>query len=349
MRHNITHMNFVWDPTYLRTGYSLDGYGYLYAKSYKSEYEDNIKKIFPAKKDYCSCFGDTVGLYVCQDNDGKEFLAREEKTDEIIEEDEFVNGYKLVRFANGEFGYIREYHRSLLPYRFDVATRFNKYGLAMVGKNGTVSYITDEFKYLKPKMSTDEYARYTYECFRNHQKITNNDISELLFPLKEETNIDNMEGFQQITAFVQGPQPFALVNKNGIFFPINPNGEIVPMNPYLYHSETEPLILATADPFLINGVYIVIGEKEIRIYLPIGKYFTFHDLVAFAEANEIIDKELLNKLILLTYAHSKNKSKELQLEIKTLRLEIIEDIIKNGLVEKITKSMEDTGRQKTIK
>ena len=37
----------------------------------------------------------------------------------------------------------------MLPYRFDIATDFNQYGLAMVGKDGHVTWINKEFKMLK--------------------------------------------------------------------------------------------------------------------------------------------------------------------------------------------------------
>ena len=36
----------------------------------------------------------------------------------------------------------------LLPYRYDIATDFNEYGFAMIGKNGKVSWIDKKFNYL---------------------------------------------------------------------------------------------------------------------------------------------------------------------------------------------------------
>ncbi len=81
------------------------------------------------------------------------------KTDEIILANEsFVNGFKIVKTKNGEYGYIREEDNSLLPYRYDIALDFNEYGLAMVGKNGYVTWINKNFEYLAPngEMATEQ-------------------------------------------------------------------------------------------------------------------------------------------------------------------------------------------------
>ncbi len=64
------------------------------------------------------------------------------------ESENFVNGFKVVLITNGEYAYIRESDNTLLPYRYDVATDFNEYGYAMVGKDGKVSWINKDFEYL---------------------------------------------------------------------------------------------------------------------------------------------------------------------------------------------------------
>ncbi len=79
--------------------------------------------------------------------------GRPVKTDEISFEStfinkSFVNGFKVVKTKNGEYGYIREEDNCLLPYRFDVALDFNEHGLAMVGKHGYVTWINKNFEYL---------------------------------------------------------------------------------------------------------------------------------------------------------------------------------------------------------
>ena len=67
----------------------------------------------------------------------------------IIDSNEnFVNGFKVVKTANGEYAYIRESDNSLLPFRYDIAFDFNEFGFAIVGKDGSVSWINKDFKYL---------------------------------------------------------------------------------------------------------------------------------------------------------------------------------------------------------
>ena len=75
--------------------------------------------------------------------------SRREKTTDIIDDSRnFVNGFKVVQTANKEYAYVREEDNTLLPFRYDIATDFNEYGYAMVGKDGKVSWIDKSFKYL---------------------------------------------------------------------------------------------------------------------------------------------------------------------------------------------------------
>ena len=59
----------------------------------------------------------------------------------------FSNGFRIIRMEDGKFGYIREEDNFLMPYRYDIASDFNEYGFAMIGKNGYVSWINKDFKY----------------------------------------------------------------------------------------------------------------------------------------------------------------------------------------------------------
>ncbi len=92
------------------------------------------------------------------------------KTDEIIFENEsFVNGFKVVKTKNGEYGYVREEDNALLPYRYDVALDFNEYGLAMVGKDGYVTWINRNFEYLNSLITMSKYEEEYY--FLSFEKI----------------------------------------------------------------------------------------------------------------------------------------------------------------------------------
>jgi len=98
---------------------------------------------------------------------------RPKRSDEIVEQNKnFVNGFKLVRTSNGEFGYIRESDNELLPYRYDIAFDFNEYGLAMVGKDGDVSWIDKDFNYINLECEkVQEDLDYNYGDFKAWQTI----------------------------------------------------------------------------------------------------------------------------------------------------------------------------------
>lgn len=348
MQSNVTYMEYIWNLSYLK-GYYLEGSyprkseNYLYAEGYKSEFESAIINCFPAEKDDNSkSHEDTLGLYFCQKKGWHNFLAREEKTDKIVEEDEFINGYKLVRFANGEFGYIRQSDGKILPHRFDIATSFNEYGLAMVGKNEAVSYITLNFEYLNLQMGISDYR---FSCFEKHQEVTDDGIISHLFPLKKGNDIDHVKGFQAITAFTQGPQPFALVAKENTFYPINLSGEIVTMSNYYTNSNDEPYIETSSNPCLINGVYCVIGKEEFRIYLPVRKYFTFPDLLKFAKEKKLISSALLDKFEPFEYLLSYNPKNP---NLRNLEWEIITEVIENGLLQAVIESVKEKSFEKQI-
>lgn len=75
--------------------------------------------------------------------------GRPEPSSTIIKSsDHFINGFKVVMLSNGEFAYVSESDNSLLPFRFDLATDFNEFGLAMVAKGHYVTWMNQEFKIL---------------------------------------------------------------------------------------------------------------------------------------------------------------------------------------------------------
>lgn len=90
----------------------------------------------------------------------------------IDDSNEFVNGFKVVQTENGEFAYIRESDNVLLPFRYDVATNFNEHGFAIVGKDGSVSWIDTNFKYLNLEGNFVEEDLDKYSTFRGWQGIS---------------------------------------------------------------------------------------------------------------------------------------------------------------------------------
>lgn len=95
-------------------------------------------------------------------------FGRYEITNEIIDENKkFVNGFKVVKMDTLEYAYLREDDSKLLPFRYDLALDFNEYGFAMVGKDGRVSWIDKDFRYLDRdgEMSQDECDPYDFPFY----------------------------------------------------------------------------------------------------------------------------------------------------------------------------------------
>ncbi len=64
------------------------------------------------------------------------------------EKDEFVNGYKVVKTNTGGYSFRREIDNLLLGCRFDIATNFNEHGLAMVARDGKVTWMNKNYELL---------------------------------------------------------------------------------------------------------------------------------------------------------------------------------------------------------
>lgn len=114
----------------------------------------------------------------------------------------FINGFKIVILSNGEFAYVSESNNELLPYRYDFACNFNEYGLAMVAKEGVVSWINKNFEIL------------------SQQGIF----------IDEKTFFSSNSGFTDIGKFSNGKIPLAVLNYSscGDYFGsyIDTNGQI---------------------------------------------------------------------------------------------------------------------------
>lgn len=98
---------------------------------------------------------------------------RPDRSDEIVEQNkDFSNGFKLVKTSNGEFGYVREFDGILMPYRYDIAFDFNEYGLAMVGKDGNVSWIDKDFNYINREGEKEKEEIYSkgFDSYGNNFK-----------------------------------------------------------------------------------------------------------------------------------------------------------------------------------
>lgn len=115
-------------------------------------------------------------------------IIRPRKSFDIIDDTrDFVNGFKVVQTANKEYAYVREEDNELLPYRYDIATDFNEYGYAMVGKDAKVSWIDREFRYF--------------------------DADEEKFLDEMESNHARFNGFLSVSDFSKGETPLSRISR----------------------------------------------------------------------------------------------------------------------------------------
>ena len=100
--------------------------------------------------------------------------SRPKKSNEIVDSnDSFVNGFAVVKTANGEYAYIRESDNLLMPFRYDIASDFNEFGFAIVGKDGSVSWINKDFKYLNLSgVLVDEELDKSWSKFNGWQDVS---------------------------------------------------------------------------------------------------------------------------------------------------------------------------------
>lgn len=102
-------------------------------------------------------------------------------SNEIIDDsNDFVNGFKIVELSNGQFAYVN-LENELLPYRFDVASNFNEYGLAMIANNNEVSWIDKDFNYISWHGTTEKYDNKLSSGFKMVEQFSkgNNPLSRL--------------------------------------------------------------------------------------------------------------------------------------------------------------------------
>ena len=191
----------------------------------------------------------------------------------------FINGFKVVQTQNNEFAYLEEKDNYLLPFRYDFATNFNKYGFAMVGKDGSVSWIDKNFNYLN-----------------------SNGIM-----IKENEN-ELFDGWQGISDFDDSNNPLSLIyNKNIVnkYMYFDTNGSIKQF--YKYDGIINDKIIKTTfiDTTDFNDEYVLTNDS---IVFKKGFYILYKDL-----AKLIINKGLIN---IIYEDVSKNINQEL---IRTLK------------------------------
>ncbi|HBA37304.1 MAG TPA: hypothetical protein DCY94_01145 [Firmicutes bacterium] len=114
---------------------------------------------------------------------------------------EFVNGFMVVRFEDGLFGYVSEETREVMKPRFTIASDFDKYGYAMVGLRKGVSFIDRNF-----------------DIFLGNWQNCVSDIEQSAMAY-------NLSGISRaITKFSEGSIPLASVLEDRNLYFIGPDG-----------------------------------------------------------------------------------------------------------------------------
>lgn len=88
-------------------------------------------------------------------------------------------GYRLVKLSNGYYTYVyKEYGKyKISNLRFDFATDFNALGLAVVRKDGKITWLNTKFQYLNPEneefmpLTKNNFDGYCYLSNLNKEKI----------------------------------------------------------------------------------------------------------------------------------------------------------------------------------
>jgi hypothetical protein len=134
------------------------------------------------------------------------------QSDDIVQEEFDKNGdnYKIVKMSSGKYTY-RDARGFLLPYRFDLASEFNEFRMAMVAINGQVTWV-------RPSDSGLEY-------YCQEGKFV---------PLSPSNRHQEIRGFNFVEQFSEGHYPLSRLGiGSGCAEYLRPTGEIAQFSPYL--------------------------------------------------------------------------------------------------------------------
>lgn len=201
----------------------------------------------------------------------------------IVEESEFINGYKLVKLDNGFYGYIRESDNKLMEHLFNIATDFNEYGYAMVGRNDTVTWINKDFNYLSE----------------------NGWVEDPVYDRGNEWFNGYMDGMYSVDKFSNTNVPLSRVGRNSeACFYIGIDGKTVKFKSINEDKTMKHSTIAIHGTNFDDNGYATskgLGFSNDKYFLfQEGYYMNFDDLVKYSLSSEVI-----------TDIHQKIKSKKI--------------------------------------
>lgn len=221
-------------------------------------YEDKIKEIY--------YFISKDGKIIEEIKVKLPAIGRPSASNKIINKNnKFINGYKVVKIANGEYSYINESTQLLMPYRYDIAFDFNEYGYAIACKDGNVTWINQDFYYLNSNgIFIEDTLNSNWQSNDVWQSVTN--FSESKNPL---SLISNYKGLCKKTAYLE------TTGKLKQFYRYD--GKLVNTNP---HS-----IFRQGTTFDKDGI----AMADDCMLFDKGYYMTYKDLIKICNQKGIID------------------------------------------------------------
>ena len=214
----------------------------------------------------------------------------------IIFEGDLANGFKLVRFENGEFGYL-DSDENFMPYCFDFATNFGSNGLAIACRGGKVNFIDKDFMTFKAIEDRDSFFDFVN---------TNSSLEKVKID-------DGLPGYEGVTNFTDGG--FCAVgyssnwhsrifNKDKVSYLIGLDGSIKTIHPYNGYGSDFVCWAGIRDFTILDNSIFNCSNK--KLYLDSGICISAYDAYRMANEkglNEFIFPDELSRLLRVKNIH----------------------------------------------
>jgi hypothetical protein len=179
----------------------------------------------------------------------------------------FINGFKAIKIGEETYGYVRESDNKLMPYHYDNAHDFNEYGFAIVGREGAMTWINKDFRYLR----NDQRSGY----YDNHYAMSEDYLYD---PYRI------LHGFHSVGEFSDGDIPLSRIGvcwDDGVIY-FGTDGKVKKF--YKYGDEKEkPLCkFYKGTAFNEDGIAIAEHNKEKLILFAEGYCIAFDDITKLA-------------------------------------------------------------------
>ena len=186
----------------------------------------------------------------------------------------FINGFKAIKTGEETYGYVRESDNKLMPYVYDNAYDFNDYGFAIVGREGAMTWINKEFKYLRNDGRSG--------CYGNEYAMSEDYLYD---PYRI------LHGFHAVGEFSKGDIPLSRIrvgDESVIYF--GTDGKVKKFTKYNDENARVLNKFQRGTPFNKNGMAIVEYDKEKLVLFAEGFYIGYNDLVKMTLDNGFVDK-----------------------------------------------------------